>query len=63
MTVDYLEKDDFNLTMLSLLEKKIIEVRICNKWVTGNDALKYSYKELILNNPEYRMIEIEVEEK
>jgi hypothetical protein len=63
MTTDYLEKDDFNLTMLSLLEKRVIEVHINNIWLTGNDALKYSYKELILNNPHYRMIENETEEK
>ncbi len=51
--MNQIEEDDFNIAFLTLLQKKVIKVKIKGEWITGAEALKHTYKELILDNPLY----------
>lgn len=51
--MNQIEEDDVNIAFLTLLQKKLIKVKIENKWITGEEALKHTYKELVIDNPLY----------
>ncbi len=47
--------NDVETSLLTLLQEEKIEVKLKGVWKTGKEALKHTFKELIQDEPVYRL--------